>query len=200
MPTTSYIKNGASTWTAINQMYIRTGDGWRSIKEGWIRTDTEWVKFHDLRSSGDAVVGETAAGEEVWEFESSSTFVLTEEEEVRLLAIGGGGSPGGNYSGGGGGGGGITYEASTMLPPGEYTVTVGSGGNGNSVNGGTTTIAHIDGSTIYSAPGGQGGQYGSNSGNGGRAGATVENGSTVSTGPGGGSFCWRWWRRCRWWW
>lgn len=90
MPSTSYYKESTG-WTAINQMYIRQSEGWRSIKEAYVRTDTNWELFHSIRSSGDAIVGETAAGQVVWEFESSSTFVLTQEEEVRLLTVGGGG-------------------------------------------------------------------------------------------------------------
>ena len=94
--------------------------------------------------------GETSGGDSVttsgnWKIHKyttvgSSTFTVTGADvEVEYLIVGGGGGGGGtstgsSWAGGGGGAGGVVHGTAT-LSPGTYTVKVGDGGSGTSING-----------------------------------------------------------------
>lgn len=68
-------------------------------------------------------------------FKSSGSFVLNKNLVCDILVVGGGGGG----STGGGGAGQVVYKTSQLLIPGNYSITVGLGGNGlapNSVIGG----------------------------------------------------------------
>jgi RHS repeat-associated protein len=122
--------------------------------------------------------------------------------KVKALVVGGGGG-GANY-GGGGGGGGVVYDATHSIVAGNYSITVGNGGNsGYNTAGGTGQNSVFDNITAYGGGGGgTNGGYGTNGASGGGGGANVTgtsygsgisgqgyhggNGSTSAGGGGGG--------------
>jgi len=140
----------------------------------------------------------------------SDSFNCAGAGTVQILLVAGGGA-GDNDHGGGGGAGGILYHSGRTVQLGTYSITVGSGGLGNSgvpANGGDSTFT--DGASVLTAFGGGrgsttnadsggnggsgGGGGGANSGVGTRAGGsstqTSNNGGTgygSSGGTGGGS-------------
>jgi len=80
-----------------------------------------------------------------------------------ILVVGGGGGGGGNNQsasgGGGGAGGGVSlFNNITLLPKTTYSVTVGSGGSGSTLNGGKG--GNSSWNSQYSAEGGNGGGAG----------------------------------------
>jgi hypothetical protein len=99
-----------------------------------------------------------------------------------LCVAGGGGGGDSNLAGGGGGAGGLIEGIYTNLTPGNYTVTVGGGGNGGSGNGsgnsGGNSVFHT--ATAYG--GGYGAGYNTTGGNGGSGG-----GGSAPNITGGGS-------------
>ena len=107
----------------------------------------------------------------------------TDGVEVYVIGGGGGGTNVSGSSGGGGGGGGVAF-GTVNLSAGDYTVTVGDGGagntNGNGGNGGTSTFQGL------SATGGQGAQ-GSTGGTGGVGSGGTVNGTGGTGGNGGPS-------------
>jgi hypothetical protein len=123
----------------------------------------------------------------------SYTVNFPESKVCSILIVGGGGA-GGVYIGGGGGAGGVLHITSAVIPSGNYTITVGKGGN--SVSGAAISAAANNGSSsiafgIEVFGGGFGGagqwannsiQNGSNGGSGGGAGASYN-----VTAAGGGS-------------
>jgi streptogramin lyase len=91
-------------------------------------------------------------------FVQSNTFTINYGTYVNIVVVGGGGA--GDPSGNGGGGGGAIQQT-TFLPPGIYTVTVGSGGTQISSNGASSSF-----NGVYNASGGLGGAFGGTSGTG----------------------------------
>tara|TARA_Y100000361_G_scaffold149556_1_gene163960 strand:- start:547 stop:1458 length:912 start_codon:yes stop_codon:yes gene_type:complete len=66
-------------------------------------------------------------------FTADNTFVTTgdlAQVEVFMVAGGGGGGSGGGGTGGGGGAGGVRFYPSLPVAAGEYTITIGQGGQG----------------------------------------------------------------------
>ena len=140
-----------------------------------------------------------------WRIKFLSSGVLTwigESTEIDVFLVGGGGA--GGHIRGGGGGYTQTYKQVTIQRGQRIQITVGSGGNGLFVNGGTSTFdsysvsgggAGGKNSSTYPANGGSGGggsnYYGSrNAGNGGSDGGNggngYESGGSVSGGSGQG--------------
>jgi len=76
---------------------------------------------------------------------SSSRLTINKDIVCDILLVGGGG--GGGYYGGGGGGGGVYEIFGYNLNKGEYTITIGDGGNGGSGDNGSNG----DGSKISSS-------------------------------------------------
>ena len=82
---------------------------------------------------------------------------------VTYLAVAGGGSGGTGYYGGGGGAGGVLTDTSTLAFGVTYTITIGSGGVGTTVqtnrggNGGNSSITGSGFTSIISIGGGGGG-------------------------------------------
>ena len=128
----------------------------------------------------------------------SDAFICNGVGSLQILLVGGGGA-GDNDHGGGGGASGILYHAGRSVQLGSYSITVGSGGLGNSgvpTNGGDSTFT--DGASVLTAFGGGrgsttnsdsggaggsgGGGGGSNAGTGTRAG-----GSSTQTSNNGGT-------------
>ena len=69
-------------------------------------------------------------------FTESGTFTVTRGGKVDVLVVGGGGGGGVSTGGGGGGGGGeVVYSEGFDLVPGEWTITVGAGGEGSTSSG-----------------------------------------------------------------
>lgn len=82
-------------------------------------------------------------------FNSSGSFTLNANLNVDILVVGGGGGGGGDM-GGGGGGGGVVYQTNVSLSAGNYSITVGAGGNGapeGGINQGSITFNSVDGTT-----------------------------------------------------
>ena len=89
---------------------------------------TKWILL-DGSALGSGGSLATAGGYRIHTFTSgATTFTMTYPGEVEVLMVAGGG--GGAGIGGGGGAGGYIYEHGVSLPAGNYTVTVGSGGPG----------------------------------------------------------------------
>jgi hypothetical protein len=108
-------------------------------------------------------------------FPASGTFTPTQSITADCLVVAGG--AGGGRSGGGGGAGGLLAFTSQSLTATGYTITVGSGGAGNNVDGQTGTVG---GDSQFAAltlvkGGGGGGSYNAN-------------GATGGSGGGGGGF------------
>lgn len=136
---------------------------------------------------------------------STSTFTVINGSltcSVLIIAGGGGGGSGQNRAGGGGGAGGYVYYNSQTFNAGNYTITIGNGGNGNafgngdpgqdsSVTGLTTAVGGGYGEGWYSlaGSGGSGGGGGNDQNVGGTSTAGQGNnggGGQYQTGGGGG--------------
>jgi hypothetical protein len=129
----------------------------------------------------------TAGGYRIHTFTSGATsFTMTYPGEVEVLLVGGGG--GGAGIGGGGGAGGFIYEQGVSLPAGNYTVTVGGGGQGetshnaqNQGPGGSSSMVGPGIPQMYNAVGGgRGCSYTSTNAN-----PRVAFGGSGGGGPGG---------------
>ena len=128
-------------------------------------------------------------------FSSNATFNPGCGRTVEYLIVaGGGGGSDGNAGGGGGGAGGFV-EGSILLSPGNYSVVVGNGGAGSTIqdgvgqNGGNSSFANI-----VAFGGGRGGGYvspnGANGGSGGGGGGPQgpgQGGNATQTSPQGGN-------------
>ena len=123
-----------------------------------------------------------------------NSFTLFAEKEVWFLVVGGGGA-GGRDCAGGGGGGGFVESNSVVLAAGNYTVTVGAGGQPAASNGvcggnGGDSVVSFGGVEIAHAIGGGGGagwakKIGANGGSGG---GSTQSGSSSGVGvPGQGN-------------
>lgn len=71
----------------------------------------------------------TRAGKTIYRFTGSGSITIGTAGTAETLVVGGGGG-GISNNGGNGGAGGYVYNASTILPAGTLTVTVGGGGAG----------------------------------------------------------------------
>ena len=130
-------------------------------------------------------------------FLASSTGSITFNvaiQNLQVLVVGGGGSGFAatlGQNGGGGAGGCINYQSGLSLTPGNYAITVGSGGN-NSVFSTYTAAAGAQGSTSGGTGangGGSGGNPGSSAGTAGNPGTQItigQNPATYYSGGGGG--------------
>jgi len=111
-----------------------------------------------------------------------------------LIVAGGGGGSDGNAGGGGGGAGGFV-EGSILLSPGNYTVVVGAGGVGSTVQDGVgQNGANSSFANIVAVGGGRGGGYvspnGANGGSGGGGGGPQgpgQGGNATQTSPQSGN-------------
>ena len=109
----------------------------------------------------------------------TSSFQVTRGGEVDILVVGGGGGgTGDGDAGGAGGAGGLVYATGIPVQPKNYTIVVGSGGNGSSSgfgNDGNDSFFDQSGSIELRAIGGGGG------------GAYLNNGRAGGSGGGAGT-------------
>ena len=111
-----------------------------------------------------------------------------------LIVAGGGGGSDGNAGGGGGGAGGFV-EGSILISPGNYSIAVGAGGLGSTVQDGVgQNGSNSSFNNIIALGGGRGGGYvspnGANGGSGGGGGGPQgpgQGGSSTQTSPQGGN-------------
>lgn len=173
-----------------------TGQPWRTFS----RTAPQLkysIPLPTFSASGCASCGYYRADENyyyyVFEPGGSPIFTVTGGTLLAdILVVGGGGSGGvgasNSNAGGGGGGGGISFQSNVSLSPGNYTVTVGSGGASQTVastagnSGGLSSFVGPSPSSTVSitAQGGGGGGASSSTT------ASAANGLNSSLGSGGG--------------
>ena len=117
----------------------------------------------------------------------TTTFSVSAPGSVELLVVAGGGG-GGRFAGGGGAGG-LIYSSAFAVTGGDYTVTVGAGGAGSTVN---NTVGARGANSVFgtlTAFGGGGGgsrlQGGNYSGQNGAAGGSGGGGSPADAAPQG---------------
>lgn len=132
----------------------------------------QWRLFEQMEATGGTLSTATVGGRlfRVHTFTGSGTFSVSKVGDVtecKYLVVAGGGG-GSRYSGGGGGGG-VVQDGETSAPPfnpnvGNYTVTVGAGGNIG--NGSNSSISGVQTTT--------------------GGGASITNGNSNSGGCGGG--------------
>ena len=91
----------------------------------------------------------------VHKFTSSGTFTVNEPGLIEYIVVGGGGGGGSRHHGGGGGGG--VLVGTMYASKGDYTVTVGSGGNGNAGGSSSGQGNHGNDSTFAGLIGMRGG-------------------------------------------
>ncbi len=104
----------------------------------------------------------TSGGYTIHTFNSSGAFVVGPSAPIQILVVAGGGGGGNSGASGGGGGGGVVYNASYLVRPQTYAVTVGNGGAAT-VNGDNSVF-----DSIIAYGGGAGAlDNGANGGNGG---------------------------------
>jgi len=120
-------------------------------------------------------------------FLSSGTFTPTTTINTDILCVAGGG--GGGRTGGGGGAGGLRQFTSQSLTAQAYTITVGSGGAGNNVDGqkasnGTNSSIVGTGLSIASTGGGGAASYGGGTG---LSGGSGGGGAGISNAGGSGN-------------
>lgn len=134
----------------------------------------------------------TTAGEHTLEFTVPTAAFNLRISELVLIGGGGGGGNGGSAPlidpGGTGGGGGsgypVTKDNLVLDKSKNYSFTIGEGGGATSA--GQPTLLKINGSTIYTADGGQGGSSGTMSSHG-TGGAGYNYGANGAAGGGGGT-------------
>ena len=136
-------------------------------------------------------------------FTEDGTLTLPYPTTADVLLVGGGGG-GGGFHGGGGGGGGVVVCSNLLLAAGTYDVTIGEGGlptantgapagRARSTNGGSTTLALVDGSFKLQAFGGGGGgcRFHGQDGATGGGGASMNVYQTSASAPESGPNTWR---------
>jgi hypothetical protein len=134
----------------------------------------------------------SSGGNRVHVFRTSDTLTVLETVTVSGISIGGGGSGGNNRNtnAGGGGAGEVQKFTSVSLTPGDYVITIGSGGlsiaqsgsagiNGNP--GGTTTVRK-SAAAVSGIADAIGGGFGGGVGNGGDGGSGGGGGSQIGVG------------------
>lgn len=95
-----------------------------------VRFESTWKQVRDINEDRDSSVFTMFGGS------VRSGFV---EGSYVVELVGGGGGGGSELGGGGGGGGGAVPSRTVQyLSPGVYKLTIGTGGQGGSANGGTT--------------------------------------------------------------
>lgn len=159
------IAAGGATWVAATVTTFVLADpaaAWSICRNGKVPT------ANDSGSTGKKY---TSAGTYTWVSGPSGFHTPNTQQNLTKLvrAWGGGGSGGkdqGTFGGGGGGGGAYVHANISVLECTEYTVVVGSGGTGNSVNGSASTFG---GATTLKAAGGAKGNDEGNSGGAGGA-------------------------------
>ena len=164
------VNNRAST---INQIFVGVNNIARLVYQGGGGSGNFQLPTFTGSSS---IFGDTTSGRiELYE---SGTLVLF-PGTYELFAVGGGGG-GGNEdgvdgNGGGGGGGGYTSVSSrTINAKTEVSVTVGAGGTGQAIDGGSSTIIENTGGSqinYITANGGKGAPYNTGTGRGGDGGS-----------------------------
>jgi hypothetical protein len=193
--------SGAQTNAILNASYNQnvsaTGDGTitYSITSGSLPTGLS------LNSSNGAITGTSTV-------EGTSNFTITATDSqnqttsrsfiiettniviVDYLAIAGGGSGGTGYYGGGGGAGGYVEATSITFTRGTvYTITLGAGGVGTTVqtnkggNGSNTTISGSGFTTVTAIGGGGGGSRNNDTANGNATGANGGSGGGTAFPP-----------------
>lgn len=146
----------------------------------------------------DSYVSRMVNGVRYYKFLTSGSITTTEAVVMDYFAIGGGGGGATNGSGGGGAGG--LHQGFTVVPTGQYNLTVGNGGQGTyfAPTSGFATV--LSGTAINAAGGGAGGQdvsgttggcgggtgYNRGNGNSGGVGTQGFNGGGNTAGGGGG--------------
>ncbi len=101
----------------------------------------------------------TDGGDTICTFNSSGTFTVSSNIDVEVLVVAGGGGGGGNH-GGGGGAGGVCYQENREVVAGDYSITVGSGGEGRTQWEGEGTVGgNSVFDTITALGGGKGGGH-----------------------------------------
>ena len=159
-----------------------------SVSLGWI--DLSNVPFN---ASGGTETTDRS-GFKVHEFTSPGTFTVSSgEKDVEVMVIGGGGAGGGspgNGSQGGGGAGALYFNNAVPVTVGSYTVTVGSGGPGNTGPSKGPSGNASSFSPSYPAAGGGGGgtrhdTAGGSGGSGGGGGSGPGSGGPATGAPGG---------------
>lgn len=114
-------------------------------------------------------------------FLTGGTLSLTKGGPADILIIAGGGAGGGIYYAGGGGAGGFVYYKEKELNLGDYSITVGTGGQSAGANGQNSTFTGLT-----TAIGGGGGlPWKSNTNNSGGSGGGVGFGSPINAGGAG---------------
>ena len=150
-------------------------DGWRAINQSFAES---------VIATGGTVTDIEQDGQlfRVHSFTSDGTFDVDRGGEVDFLVVGGGGGGGESASGtggtGGGGGGGVVLAEGAILASDSYSITVGSGGSGNS-NGSDSFFADL---RAIGGGAGKGGNQGAGNdgGSGGGAGQNNSGGETSS--------------------
>tara|TARA_B100000131_G_scaffold288898_1_gene300550 strand:+ start:992 stop:2902 length:1911 start_codon:yes stop_codon:yes gene_type:complete len=127
------------------------------------RGTSKWSTSNWMTATGGTVT--TTGNFKIHTFYSSDTFSVGNGGDAEVWVIGGGGGGGGggaNSGSPGGGGGGLVY-AKVPLTGGNYSVTVGSGGQGGKASSGNSSAAGAGGNSSVSiggqtflATGGQG--------------------------------------------
>ena len=156
------------------------------------------IPDYDVKPKTTAIVNSYNVGAStIITFNENGIFRPTSSYNIEYLVIGGGGAGGGNNNGGGGGAGGYRTATGFAVTAQSYTITVGSGGSGNSTAGQAQSGSDSTFSTITSTGGGGGGggnsnEAGSNGGSGGGAAYTTStssggSGNTPSTTPSQGN-------------
>ena len=130
-------------------------------------------------TSGKAAVA-AEGGDTILVFSEDAQVLVNGSGTADVLAVGGGGGGGAKW-GGGGGGGGVAYQQGVELSAGYYTITVGAGGLGATLqgadykptSGGDSSFADL----VVARGGGAGGTYGAYT-------------PPTGFGSGGGGGCW----------
>lgn len=144
---------------STNSHWYWTGSSWSSVLAGtsnWIGSMRICKKnFPAVFATGGDI--SYANGYKIHTFLNDGTLdisILDDAALFDILIVGGGGGGGsGTYGTGGGGAGGVVYFTGGMPGTGQYSITIGSGGNPNN-NGSNSSILHISSNTIYFANGG----------------------------------------------
>jgi len=184
---TSY--TAVSTPSSISGTVTQSGSG--SITVTGLAPSTAYTfKVYATNSIGGS--GLSGASNLVTPGGSTTTSTTPAPATVEYLVVAGGGPGGAQVGGGGGAGGLLTSTASVTIGTG-YTVTVGAGGSGATINGiGVITFIGANGSnsvfgTFTATGGGKGGNNAADQTNGGSGGGAGEGASTTTGTAGQGN-------------
>ena len=136
--------------STLNKLEVYDGSNWAEVSPTPL-----------LATGGNSVSTSSRSGYKVHTFTSPGTFAVTtgtaDSGEVEVLVVAGGGSGGGGRHSGGGGAGAIRFSNTQTLEPGNYSVTVGSGGATGPYGGLSNDGANSVFGSITAAGGGGGG-------------------------------------------